>query len=604
MGRNSINLILICVLCLKIHSQNFPLKLSRADDDNAKFIQDQGKSICESRVKVKDHRPENCTFNNDFYFYPVFTEDFNYKEYLQNNWMFSFDWTKDDHFEANGDGNGNSKGKTWFGDGYDPYNRTNITVQNGTCFLTTIQENTTGIAYNIVGSKSYDFTGAILKSLFRLKQGVFEIRVKLPENPNFWPAFWLNEGDNEIDIYEFFDGEISEFTPCETYHQYKMHIHRRNYGNKHCIRGRKFPVANEPPGSTEDFFYNWHTVKCLWTDYKLEIYLDGTLVGQATKFYDGPYTGSGACLKHGPSGIPKDLRDCNYMSNANGCDVLVGGPFNKCLKWNQVDKDEGWPNTNFPLKLYINNVINFNLPGVNSTLLNSWNNFIPENKQMAIDWVKIYQPFKCNSVQNICNLSDMMQVTGQTNFLTGSDIRIAGGNCSFVNDSVNNDDWKPKPLHFLATNQIEIGPGAEFRSGSFLRAEIVNCSGGFNQYQKGGNSLVTDEEITEVNNLFNTPFQTLDSLNYKSGVSNEFSSKTDNGSIILFPNPTHEKILIDMDEEDFNDIIKLEIIDNLGRKIPVSKSKQISVADLSPGFYELCFYFSHGFIVVKSFVKE
>lgn len=134
--------------------------------------------------------------------------------------------------------------------------------------------------------------------------------------------------------------------------------------------------------------------------------------------------------------------------------------------------------------------------------------------------------------------------------------------------------------------------------------------GGVNQFQKGSiestNKLfLTDEEIeliekSERESLINSGIVINEN---KDSYSFTVSSIIDNGSILLFPSPTADYLNIEMDEEDYNDILSLEIIDALGRYEKIDINSRISVKHLKPGMYQLRFVFIHGFIVVKSFLK-
>lgn len=599
-----VTIILTAFVVPNVYSQNFPLKLSRV-----------GPNQCETRVQVKDERPSDCVFNGNYYFFPVFVEEFDHKKELPNNWVFNLGGTLDDAFEGNGNG------YSWMG---DPYGNGNVYTDNGVCFLEVKKEPVYGQANSNVNPKNYDFTNGLLKSIFRMRQGVFEAKMKLPENPHFWPAFWLNgkQIDQEIDIFEFFDSQLNG-NACDTYHQMKMTLHHRNLqgSNTSCSRSRKFPVHQASPNSNPpDFFDNYHIFKCVWTDYRIEIYLDNTLVSYATKYYDGPYTMPSPCYKNSVFGLPWSTRDCNYMSNAQACDTYVGWPLYKCIKWNKVDKDESFPTTTSPMTMIIDNIINYNQQNVNASLMNSWSNFSPVNKKLGIDWIKIYQPFNCNAFLNPSTINDIKSMTGSSNFLTGSTIEIGNTNNSayFIN-SLNflytGDEF---PLHILANDEIRINGDAIFEEGTFLRAEIVDCSTGFNQYQRtlpGGEKLyLSDEEIAELEKKQNDSILAAnpsikDSILEYQKRDNEslvynVKSSIDNGAIVIFPNPVTDKLFVDMDEEDYYDLDNISVIDNLGRSYPMEKSKILDVTSFSPGFYELKFTFSYGIIIVKGFIKK
>jgi beta-glucanase (GH16 family) len=589
------------------YSQSFPLKIPRTDDD-AKGIHSGGNSFCESRVKVVDERPSSCDFNGGYYFYPVYIDNFDFKEDLSNNWRFSLPWTSDDNYE------GEANGLVWMG---NAYNNGNIYTNNGNVIMEFKKESTpiNAQANSNVPAKDYDFTGSMLWSLFRLKQGVFEARIKLPENAYLFPAYWLRD-KQEIDMFEFFDDDMSSQNICDTYHQMKMTIHEyRNLSGSnsdHCSRGKKFTVSS-------DFFDDYHTYKVLWTDYKIHIYLDGVLVGYATKYYNGPYFNDGNWCDFFANGNPLNTRDCNYMSSSVGCTTYLGWPINECTKWNKVDKDNYFPTTSDPMSIIFSMILN---KSYSNTVLNAWSGYSQVDKQYLVDWIKIYQPFSCGASQTIYDENDFKNQSGNTNFLTGYNINIgnSSGNANYLNQvSSFANGYHEFPTHILATDEIVINGETIFESGTYLRAEIVNCAGGFNQFQRSlpntEKLFLTDEEVNLLEKRQNDSLTFLypflnDSLSANKGQTNKLEnfegikSIIDNGAITIYPNPTRNLLYFDLDEEDFNDLKALEIIDILGRKTSINVSSPVEVSSFPRGFYNIKFSFTNGIIIVKNFLKE
>jgi hypothetical protein len=606
--------VLLIYLCISINSfsQNFPYKLNRAHKDAT-----NSQNPCEFGVNVKDNRPNNCVFDNNFYMYPVFIEEFNYKEELPNNWRFDMGYTSTD------DVGSGYNGLTFLGDAYKD---NNVYTENGYGYLEWRKEQKLNKypKYDATTTQDFDFTGSFLNSLFQLRQGVFEARIKLPENPNYWPAYWLIN-NQEIDIFEFFDGDVTSQNTCDTYHQMKMNIHgyidgdlNINYateGLTHCNRNRKFPVP-------DDFFDNYHTYKCVWTDYKIDIYLDGTRVGSASKYYDGPFFPTDGCEHASVDGwIPSNHRDCNYMSNTQECNVRVKVPnwpdfwnwHYECWVYNQVKKDMTFPTTTIPMNLVINNSIAHlkDNPGALEQLKSSWSSLELKNRRVGIEWVKIYQPVVCSAPRYVCSMGDFKSITGNTNFLSGSVIQMGNGNsCNLHN--IESDNF---PMHILATEEIQFLGDMMFDSLTYLRAEIIDCNGGFNQYQRttesGEKLYLTDEEIAELEKKQNDSLMKSDPAFRDSMLAYnereqliEVRSEVDNGAITIFPNPTENYLHIGMTEEDYYDLYQIEIFDNMGREYPIEKANAIDVAFLSAGFYQIKFKFSHGFVVVKNFIKK
>ncbi len=79
---------------------------------------------------------------------------------------------------------------------------------------------------------------------------------------------------------------------------------------------------------------------------------------------------------------------------------------------------------------------------------------------------------------------------------------------------------------------------------------------------------------------------------------------TDIKKIKLFPNPTNEVLNIDLEEERFNDLMSIEIIDVLGKRQLVEIASKVDVKNLTNGFYQIKFMFKDGNVIVKNFVKN
>ena len=609
----------IIALCLLINtvsfSQNFPYKFNRTHKDNG------GPGPCEVIVNVKDNRPPNCTFDNNYYMYPVFTEEFNSKSELPNNFRFSLAWNQWDDEEGSG------TGISYLGNAYN----NNVSTSNGIGYLTIKKE-------TVVGGNgiTYNYTNAFLESLFTMRQGVIEARVLLPDYPIGHQSIWLFN-NQEIDIIEAFDSDIHAASPlwswadCGSYHHMQMNIHTFMDGNGNTNYSNSVPPMthcnkNVKIGLTQNFYQSWHIFKCVWTDYQVQIYLDGTLVSYASKYYDGPFWMNGMCHTGSQAGgIPSKDRDCGYMSSAPDCAFGMNVPnfpdfWNthwECFKTNRVYKDMSFVQTSIPMNLIIGNTLSDLAKGdavANAqlnTLGNAFSGLTADQKRVGIDWIKIYQPVVCSAPRTLCSLADFKSITGNTNFLSGSVIDIAQG-CSFTLPA--NDNF---PMHILYNDNFSVS-NTDFtvEPGAYCRIEYIDCNNGFNQYQRitstGETLFLTSEEIEllekqkiakEINSNpanINNDLANL-TQNIKSGPS---LSVTDNGAIVLYPNPSDKILNISMADEDLYDLFEIEFVDNIGRSYTAPKSKQIDVSFLSPGFYQVKFKFTSGFIVVKNFIKN
>jgi hypothetical protein len=513
--------------------------------------------------------------------------------------------------------------------GGNPFTNGNIYTVNGIGYTEIIKLNSP----LSIGGRSFDFTGAFFNSIFNLRRGVFEARIKFPNDPNFFDAFWLQSRDvidQEIDICEFFDGNLGNGGAsgnCDNYHQVKMTLHNRSIaGAVDCKRGRKFPVAQ---GGANDFLEDFHTYKCVWTDYRVDFYVDNDLKGYATRYYDGPYTPSNLCQKHAYGDIPWNTQSCSDMQGMSDCARRIWVPnwpdvwngHYECRRYNKVDKDISFPRTDNIMNLILNAIFNYANPNCGPNLINNWPTHI-NDRRMAVDWVKVYQPVDCGANHQLNTLSDMKNITGKTNFLAGSSIRIGNStsNANFQNTMGLYYQGNEFPIHLLASEEIEINGEAIFEDGTFLRAEIFDCTnGGFNESQRtlpGGEKLfLTDEEIKsieqqQIDSLLAANPALHDSINAYHLLDNEplppfadTSSIVNNMAVQIMPNPANNSIYIGMDEEDYNDVMSMEILSAMQAPQIIPKSQVINISNLTPGVYQLRITLTQGYVVVKPFIK-
>lgn len=563
--------IIVFFLMLSINvSQNFPLKISRISHEKY-----------ESRVKVADERPSSC----GYYFVSVYFDDFTYTSDLLNNWRFSIPWTGDGDYKIDDE----IKSKIWVGIDDSPITRGEIYCEDGNLIqkLTKLSNSFTAIPYPNSSANTYSFTTGITNSRFFMREGVFEARIKIPENPYLFPAFWLFSGATEIDIFEFFDPNING-SVCDQYHQMKTTIHNHAIvsNNIKCRRGRKFPVAN-------NFFNTYHIFKCIWTNYRIDIYLDNTLVLYGTRYYDGPYYPTPPCEKHGDAGIPNKTRDCSYMSNAQGCNLYAGWPVNECIIWNKVDKDLGWPTNENVMRMFINFVIYYLENDYQDDLYSKWNNFDDWNKIMKIDWVRIYQPFNCGLNVNVINENHFKSYSGNTNFLTGHNINIGG---NYVNESPKpNNNWHDFPTHILATDEISFNEEVSFEEGTYLRCNILNVCN-FNNRLTNNSAIIIENEDGSSGFIEFNEFQ---DTNKNIGL-DTFSVMQNN--IIIYPNPANDGFNIDINEEDLNYLYKIELVDIWGKVNNLEVGTRHNIQKYNEGVYVVKFYFTNGIIISKSLI--
>lgn len=629
-------LIFYCLKITLIFSQNnFPYELTRYTG-----------GTCYQTVKVKDERPANCLFtNSQTILYKVLVEDFDFKQELPNNWRFNCDGKDDDY--KNG-----TNGRIWIGDEKEPpsnnpyYNNLDVSGGIGKFLFKKEDRNNMEPWGAGNGTKNYKFTGAFLNSLFHTKQGIVKAVIRWPDNNLFWPGFWkrgeTSGATQEIDVFESWDGDIND-NNCDTYHQMRMHMHVNNpSGYSH--RGRKFNVPSGPYG----FYSGFHTFTCKVTDYVVDFDLDGTVVGKATKYYDGPYYYP-VCTTSDNNPVPQTSYSCVDMTNLKSCIAEFPGtpprPNNLpswipwpyiapyCIIENKVEKDLCFPDGKLNMDIRVSMSI-YN-DGNRDQLHSDWESAFNDvdARQFAIDRIEVWHLINCSRTLNLITIGDFNGTNGSdgTGFASGGVINIGNSisTSTFINlpAALNSPTYQHNPMHLLATDEISFQGNVEIREDTYLRAEIISCSGqSFSERLIGNNAETLDDKNMTSDEIDKTEKQKLeDYLNehpeMKDSISKmqeqekyfnqmldtykqqNLTSLTDNGSIVVYPNPTKDFLYIDMVEEDFNDILYLEITDNLGQSIKMNKSKQIDLSSFASGMYQLKFVFSHGYIVIKSVSK-
>ncbi len=572
----------------------------------------QAEGICEFNTKVKFAKPAsgNCYLDPYKYcaYYPVIIEDFNFRRELPNNWKFN-GGSYDDAYKGLPTGcvSDSLSGFSWLGKSEDAFRRS-TTVSNSELKLIWEKTPTTGNPQpwnpSSCPNLQYNFTGAFFQSLGKFREGVFTARLKIPNNPQFWPAYWLRSDapesnrTQEIDIFEYFPNSSSN---CDLYGELSTSIHGYPAGSPFCSRVDKFPFSGLNIGDPWNSYYYY---TCFWTKDRIQVYVNSTLVVEATRFYDGT----------------KPKQTCHWGQNRNVpndifyCQDLLTNPFpNKNIK-----KDAFFPDPISPMSLIFSNSINRD--NKNITL----NNPI----SFDIDYVAVYQPQDCNNIYNLCSLTDFNNATGGTDFLTGLGIEINNSSspCLFKNDGCTKFTepcyilydttlYGGRPLHMLAHDYVAIYGDAEFPEGTFLRAETIPYYG-YSPINRTTNNInentSNDESLNQHLNFINELMQKNDEYEANhfnqenSNYDSPFISEVDNLALTLFPNPASNKVYFKFDdEEDFSDILKIELIDNLGRSFEVTDYKNgIDVRNLVNGFYNLRFIFTNGFVLVKSFVKN
>lgn len=558
-----------------------------------------GNNNCEDNIKVKDVIPSSCNLPANFCdYFPVIVEDFDYKNILPNNWLFNIGWTSDDNYTKEDticccD---SKRSGTWLGSSENAY-KNNISVSGGIAELQWknqfTQADPTG-GNLACGAYDYFLTGAFLKSLNSFREGIFVARLRIPQNTQFWPGFWLRSDaptrplSQEIDIFEFFPDDPSD--ACDGYGEMSTTIHGYDIAGKRCSRGAKFPTY-DLYGSTSNFLNSFHYYTCFWSDFRIFVYLDNTLVFTGTKYYDKTIPKE-VCHRGATRNLPHDLYYCADLNSTN--------------QYNHINMDKYFPSGISPMDLIISNSVKSDFRN-NAISSSSTNNYF-------IDYIAVYQPQDCNTDHYICTLNDFKTATGGTNFLTGQGIHISNwsNTCTFSNYGPSDpNNWQGYPVHLLAHDYIEINGDAYFGEGTYLRATTVPYSGYYPALRTAGSSPdnmandSTQQHLDFINTLIAQEQQNEQSqLPSKKNESLFSVSELDNTAIKLYPNPSAGYLFVEMADEDFSDLQYIEIESTLGQKTKIEKSSALDISFLPQGFYHAKFYFNFGYIIVKSFVKQ
>ncbi|MBK9286032.1 MAG: family 16 glycosylhydrolase [Sphingobacteriaceae bacterium] len=589
------------------------------------------KTECENQVKVKDLYTENCGLEAGCnYLYPVLVENFDHNFDLPNKWGFTLGYTHDDDFGGMNDVN---KKSTWFKDGYyhniktDSITNHNIKLNNGIATFSFIIENVPRINNN--GSFNYPFTSGMISSLSRFRTGVFEARIKVPTVNKMWPAFWLlgNKLDNyaEIDIFEFFDDDVSPNSICESYDYHQMTIHTGPNNTKGCKTGDKYPFA----------INDWHLYKLDWNDYEVKISVDGIPVGYAAKYFlgfnfvqscvwnfsasnfDPRFTYNCQEIQGLPDNLLPTIPYINYGPRPWWLPNIVSWPPPQPPQpylASQIRQDSYFPKKGNAMSLVINN-------NANSTYKNhDFLNYQQANLDMLVDYVRVYQPFCCGVDKSVCTLNDLDNISYNTGILTGRNLSVG---CSNINNNFRQykpgsiivpgagPDWRDIPVILLATDEIAILGDAFFEGDTYVEMRITDC----------GNQARPDQNENKLwNDFYQRQTPSKDSLlkqtefKIDSIVESEFNKTMEQYKekyylkteeyFNISPIPTKDKITISLPENLFDEIKQLNLVDLSGREFELLISKEVNIESFANGVYFLKFIFKDDSKISKKIIKN
>lgn len=160
--------------------------------------------------------------------------------------------------------------------GNNIYRDSNVTLQNGLLMLKSDRQRGEWFG------KTYDHTSGLVHSrqIFRTF-GKYEIRCRLSEGRQQWPAFWIFGWNTEIDIFEFICGgpQILEFS-----------IHKwqeEGCPNKNPQKGR--PCFTSHSGRVNfgvDFSKDFHKFSVEYEPNMIKFYINDVMVRYVPRYYD------------------------------------------------------------------------------------------------------------------------------------------------------------------------------------------------------------------------------------------------------------------------------------------------------------------------------
>ena len=144
----------------------------------------------------------------------------------------------------------------------------NVWLKDGFAYIRSKSE-----SHTYMGQTKPQTTGVIhskLKRRNKFREGIFEMRAKVPTADGFWPAFWLYGWcANEIDIFELSNKD----------NIYRMDIHTQvPCGEKH----ERLPKKVKLPFNISDDFHNY---KLVWTPFKMIWLIDDVPYRTVYKYY-------------------------------------------------------------------------------------------------------------------------------------------------------------------------------------------------------------------------------------------------------------------------------------------------------------------------------
>lgn len=382
---------------------------------------------------------------------------------------------------------------------------------------------------------------------------------------NFW-MFGQTGNYQEIDIFE--SGKFYTSTEPLTNSYYDLHY--PNYNITMTYHSTKYQMNNckrsegvfRYTGVPLDAYFNQYDL--IYDDWKIEWWFNGVVVWRVNKYYNMD----------------------NYWGEKERRENFRRKPINKYADMpssRKVSYNTYFPHIGFPsdIRFDINTLkSNGNLGDVNPSTDMITSSAVGGAAEM--DYLKVWIRANCNENRIVSQNNPLLSTSSQMYIIeTGKTITTAPGANITISAPVG---WGMGSAIYASTEEIEFNDGFGVDETGNLFAFITTCETAWDNNSRLSNlldssSTYSDTDIDE------------DTL--------EINSNDEYIELKILPIPANDHIHINMYEEDWYDLTKIELITPLGQVKELPKEMQQNISDMSNGIYFLKFYFSSGVIVVK-----
>lgn len=518
--------------------------------------------------------PDNDTYNwcSGSKYTKIFEDNFEGDKLNEDYWGYGYPWGRE---VDNSD-------KAWA-------LKRNVEVSNGTLKLKTQAE--AGLITDIDGStfngKSY--TSSSIFSQLKYGYGKYEIKAKVPPSIGVNPAYWLNDGDLEIDGFEFFYMNRSDAPFMSVYSNKNNDSYPyacSGYSTTANVAPRKNRIAqsiakkshagggstlmNTLPNLADG---NWYIFSVVYDQNYITWWIE-TEDRQQHWLYTLPNVyQSGYALNNN-----------NLNCSCTGCNVVVNPGFPDNFNGETVFLMGNGPTQS---KDWVTGMDKQNGPpwGTVST--------------MEIDWVKIYVPDDCwnDATEGSGHFKSVDHFN--SNHFTGNNVTLGGNGSSnpyeikyvaWGTSGLSQDEWSPNTYCTTrANNELALLDGFSVQQDALFEGSI--------SYHLGDNGSGVASDC-------NSPLQNdFWPQAYRKGSKNTVETKTSNSILQtkIYPNPTSNYIVVESEKE----IQNLEFYNIYGQIVLKTNnpSEKINVSDFKDGVHFVKAFFENNTTITK-FIKQ